>query len=250
MNSSTAAAGIALQLAPGTDARTVCHWLRSTAAGTTAPPLAALATADEAQLHTDCALIGQVLRSALAASPLPPGVTAPTVGGGVKAANNVRSRLQPTEAVLGYENIMNMLAAARTPEACAPGSAPMADLLAYHGEGDGKAGGAARQHRQQCGHAELVVAGMLLAPLVVGQTWWQKREAPPGPQKQCLLLVVSRACCNSCRYALPHLARLLRVDIVAQFRTRAGELSDPVLFHQGNTPPTKQVVFSPPPPPQ
>ena len=118
--------------------------------------------------------------------------------------------------------------------------------LVHHGEGPGAyPSKPERQHLHMCGHAEMVAAAVALATLLKAdeyKTYNPAERAPP----LCLLLIVSRSCCNSCRYALPHLARLLRVDIVAQFRTYDGELSAPVLFKWRDDPPAAQLPWSAP----
>ena len=147
-----------------------------------------------------------------------------------------------------FFKISDVLEAARTRQACGRGASPMGALLAHHGEGRGAhPNNEDRQHLQQCGHAEMVAAANALGEQLTGnayKTHDPTERAPP----LVLLLVVSRSCCNSCRFALPHLARLLRVDIVAQFRTHDGELSAPVLFAWRDAPPAAQVPWSAPTP--
>lgn len=243
-HSCTSCATILLALPPDSSGAAVKHWLRT---DQDEPPLAALADADPAGLHTDPEAVRDLLTAALAN--LPPATAWQLDGAAVGANRNVRFESKASgEEVRGRHAISVALEVARTQLACGPGGTPMDALLKHHGEGAGAyPNNPGRQHTQQCGHAETVAAAIALRGQLTGDAYKTHDPAERAPPL-CLLLVVSRSCCNSCRYALPHLARLLRVDIVAQFRTHDGELSAPVLFAWRDAPPAAQLPWLAPTP--
>ena len=241
-NRSCAAAGVALRLENGVRGTDVRAWLRDTKA------LAAITALDPASIHTSESAIGGVLAKALAQTPLPNGVTALPGGDGnpgVEACRNIQSSKTAPKVTVALKTVVRLLEYARDRNACPHGKSAMAKLE-YHGPPGESKTPKSKQHDRQCSHAELVLVGLLLAELAVQEDSQLKTYSPaPRDPALCLLLLVSRNCCNSCRYALPHLARLLKVDIVVQFRTRAGELSDPIVFPRDAEPLPKQMPYAP-----
>ena len=141
---------------------------------------------------------------------------------------------------------MRLLEDARSSEACPPGKQAMANELEYHGPAGESKERPARQHRRQCGHAELIALGLLFADHATREAEQRKTYTSTARDPGlALLLVVSRNSCNSCRYALPHLARLLKADIVIQFRKNTGELSDPQVFRYDGLCPAQQQLYQP-----
>lgn len=239
VNRSTAAAAALVLLHEGKRGADIADALKGQPS-----PLNGVTRIEAAASHTSPALLESVLINALATDgPLKALVkeTVGAMGKEVSASTNAqRSNRKTLEPALG--TVADLLKTASSKAACAPTAAPMKDLK-YHGAAGhpAHAKGPARQHRDQSGHAELMAAAPLLAELMaaLGEAWRTYSDGPPAAA-MCLLIVVSRNCCSSCRYALPHIARLLKIDIVAQFRTSAGELSRPVRFAWDEEPPEAQ----------
>lgn len=142
----------------------------------------------------------------------------------VMSCLNIQRRLQDADVSEALRAVKELVAAARDVSACATGISPMLNLLHFHGEVASPLS-PEKQNANQCGHAELLAALMQLGP-----RWRALGHRAPSTPALCLLLVVSRWCCSSCRYLLPHIARLLKVDILVQCRNQKGELAPPLLF--------------------
>ena len=248
---STAAAGVLLRLGGNARGVDVVRWLRAGGGGPSpTPTLNALTELDPATIHTNESGVRDVLARALDATPLPRDVTAAPDGDGITkmvACRNIQTSQTSPSVAVALQTVLGLLEDASSPNACPPGTRAMADALQYHGPTGESSERPARQHTRQCGHAELIALGLLVADLAAKEAAQRKTytaaKRVPG---LCLLLIVSRNCCNSCRYALSHLARLLKVDIVFQFRTSTGGLSEPRLLSYEDEPLQRQAAYTPP----
>ena len=229
-NHSCAAASTVLRLAGGATIRDVLPFL-------TAHPIAGLAQPLpddplDVKLHTQPEHVNGALAEWLRTtsdhrSSRPEIFAATGENGGdavVMSCLNIQRRLQDAAVSEALRAVKELVAAARDASACATGISPMANLLHYHGEVASR-DSPEKQNANQCGHAELLAALMQLGP-----RWRAHGHRAPSTPALCLLLVVSRWCCSSCRYLLPHIARLLKVDILVQCRNQKGELAPPLLF--------------------
>ena len=256
-NSSCAAAGVCLTLSGGARGTDVAAWLSESN-----PLHKAVSLLPEHTIHTNERGLGDALAEALATTALPLNVAAapaPAPGGGAKVVTcqNVNSSRLEAGVAEARDTVIRWLEYARTRAACPRGAAPMADMLKYHGSLRGPAGeakakvSAVKQHKQQCGHSELLALALLLATLAGAECGELHAEWSPNPRAPglCLLIVVSRNCCRSCRYALPHLARLLKADVVVQCRRSSdGGLSKPIVFAYDAIPPPAQHAYVEPQP--
>ena len=239
VNRSTSAAAAMIKLPPNMRGLDVVKALSRKPS-----PLSEIMSIDEAVAHTKPGLLANVLQGALGADAELKALVVEPVQ--VNSCTNVQ-RLNRRDLADAQVTIAELLKTARSPAACAPGARVMG-WLKYHAVDPARARpqGVATQHRAQSGHAELMAAAPSLAELMasLGDSWRVYTPGPPGAPR-CLLIVVSRNCCSSCRYALPHIARLLKIDIVAYFRSSAGALQSPVHAAWDAEPPAAQLGFGP-----
>jgi hypothetical protein len=104
-----------------------------------------------------------------------------------------------------------------------------------------------KQHKNQVNHAEPIVIGLAMqgSSEVYGRLHWDTPTGEPlnmNPRVQpvCLLLLGSRYCCASCRYALPFIACMLKADIIVQSLKADRTLSSPTLYKWDAPLPDKQ----------
>ena len=243
VNRSTSAAAALIKLPAGKRGADIANALSRQHS-----PLSGIAGIGDVEAHTRPNLLEKVLQDALTTDAPLKALIDTTLhlanGKEVHSCTNVQ-RNNRRDLAPALDTVKDLLRTATTKAACAPTATPMA-WLKYHGAADPArpAQGVATAHRNQSGHAELMASAPFLAELMsaLGEAWRVYTPGPPATA-MCLVIVVSRNCCSSCRYALPHIARLLKIDIVAYFRTRDGRLSSPVLAAWDVEPPAAQLAF-------
>ena len=103
----------------------------------------------------------------------------------------------------GLAHTKLMLHAALDPKRCEPATTDrvvMPFKLRYHGDpAASRDARPAAQHARQCNHVELLLWGKLLEDISMEALARQPRKLLNDPSNECVLLLVSRWPCSSCR---------------------------------------------------
>ena len=148
---------------------------------------------------------GPVLTAALTASPGLGGVAQRV--GPLLACTNISGPGATATQQEGLAQTKLLLHAARDRERCEPSVADrvaMPSQLRYHGDpATCRDARPAAQHARQCNHVELLLWGKLLEDISLEALARQPRQLVGAPSNECVLLLVSRWPCSSCRKRCP-----------------------------------------------